>query len=523
MCWGTTFSDDDYTDDSAFSNNNAYSPYTMALRSPPIFVDPGLNDTYLRFSSWHELRTNYLDNGDYTYTDCAFLRVRSSSSISGLSSSQFQFLPFTLPYSNGISASNGFYLKYDDVDVPNAVSSDCNGMPANQYALAGTSTTPTNADGWAEIAANLAMYSNEYVEIEFVLQNSDSEEDYISSSNSGWYIDDFQIGEAYASAGEMTVNNIQPPVDFGDKQPNGYGLLFIDSFTPGDSDLRVDIKNAITSQVIVTDNGPLIDLQGDVIELWDIDVDANPFISITFKFYSDSLGVSTPQLFGYNLGTRFGNSFSDPSFDRNLDINDGVWDLDYVNSDLNYIKISTDDLGLYFSKPIYAFNFSLGDSKCQIFNASIYSRELDGTFNSSNPNPGNYSISNNTDLVFELPIYSFEFVFNLNESCELDAIWIDLSFGHHGQDISVDFGSDGIIDWGFIEPAQGNFGRQSKFWIGENNGVSQSNTSEKILLDVITGIGSGGFFLLPFNSEIVTFNVDISEGTITSANSSTAL
>ena len=104
----------------------------------------------------------------------------------------------------------------------------------------------------------------------------------------------------------------------------------------------------------------------------------------------------------------------------------------------------------------------------------------------------------------------------------MDAIWIDLSFGHHGQDISVDFGSDGIIDWGFIEPAQGNFGRQSKFWIGENNGVSQSNTSEKILLDVITGIGSGGFFLLPFNSEIVTFNVDISEGTITSANSSTA-
>ena len=51
-------------------------------------------------------------------------------------------------------------------------------MPANQYGLAGTSTTPTNADGWAEIAANLAMYSNEYVEIEFVLQNSDSEEDW---------------------------------------------------------------------------------------------------------------------------------------------------------------------------------------------------------------------------------------------------------------------------------------------------------------------------------------------------------
>ena len=143
----------------------------------------------------------------------------------------------------------------------------------------------------------------------------------------------------------MTVNNIQPPSDFDDKQPNGYGLLFVDSFIPGDSDLRIDIKDAITLKIIVTDNGPLTNLQGQVIELWDIDVDTHPFISITFKFYSDSLGVSTPKLFGYNIGTRVGNTFSDPSFDRNLNITNGEWVLDYVNDETNTVKISTDNLG----------------------------------------------------------------------------------------------------------------------------------------------------------------------------------
>ena len=42
MCLGTTFLDNDYTDDSGFSNNNVNSPFSMALRTPPIFIDPGL-------------------------------------------------------------------------------------------------------------------------------------------------------------------------------------------------------------------------------------------------------------------------------------------------------------------------------------------------------------------------------------------------------------------------------------------------------------------------------------------------
>ena len=522
MCWGTTFSDSDYTDDSGFSNNNVNSPFSMALRSPPVFVDPALNDTYLRFSSWHDLRTNYLPNGDFTYSDCAYLRVRSASSVSGLASSQFEFLPFTLPYSTGISASDGFHLRYDSPPTADQISNDCLGIPSNNYGLAGTSSTATNADGWAELAANLAIYSNEYVEIEFVLENADTEQPVAFSGRSGWYIDDFQIGESYASTGEMTVNYVQPPNDFDDKQPNGYGLLFVDSYIPGNSDLKIDIKDAITSQVIVTNNGPMSNLQGQVIELWDIDVDAHPFISITFKFSSDSLGISTPKLFGYNIGTRIGTTFSDPSFDRNLNISNGEWHLDYTNDEINTVKITTSDLGIEFTKPIYAFEYSLGQSKCEIFNASIYSRDLNGTFNSSVPQSGIYNLTNNTVFNLPLPIFKFDFTFNLNETCDLDVIWIDLHFGHHGKDVSIDFGDDGIIDWGFIEPAQGDFGRQNKFWSGEVNGISQSNDTEKISLDVLTGTGSGGFFLLPFNAEIETFNVDVFGGSITSPNSSIA-
>ena len=327
------------------------------------------------------------------------MRVRSASSVSGLASSQFEFLPFTLPYSTGISASDGFHLRYDSPPTADQISNDCLGIPSNNYGLAGTSSTATNADGWAELAANLAIYSNEYVEIEFVLENADTEQPVAFTGKSGWYIDDFQIGESYASVGEMTVNYIQPPSDFDDKQPNGYGLLFVDSFIPGNSDLKIDIKDAITSQVIVTNNGPMSNLQDQVIELWDIDVDAHPFISITFKFYSDSLGISTPKLFGYNLGTRIGNTFSDPSFDRNLNISNGEWDLDYTNDEVNTVKITTSDLGIDFTKPIYGIEYSLGQSKCAIFNASVYSRELDETFPSSSPQFGIYNLTNNTVLI----------------------------------------------------------------------------------------------------------------------------
>ena len=164
-----------------------------------------------------------------------------------------------------------------------------------------------------------------YVKIKFVLESTDTEQPIAWGDKSGWYIDDFQIGESYASEGEMTVTNVQVPSDFSDKQANGFGLLFIDSYEPGDSSIIVDIKDAASSQYISVDGTQLRDLEGPVIELWGIDVDAHPMISIIFKFSSDSLGVSTPSLYGYDIGTRVGDTFVNLDNKRDLNILDGQW------------------------------------------------------------------------------------------------------------------------------------------------------------------------------------------------------
>ena len=76
MCWGTTFDDDDYTDD--VIGGATTNPYSWFMDSPAIYVDSSLNDTYLRFSSWHSFKTDLTPNGDYTYSDCAYLQIRTS-------------------------------------------------------------------------------------------------------------------------------------------------------------------------------------------------------------------------------------------------------------------------------------------------------------------------------------------------------------------------------------------------------------------------------------------------------------
>ena len=106
MCWGTTFEDDDYTDDSTDANENTNNPFYFEMTSPSVFLDPNLNDTYLRFSSWHSLRKNVMPNGDLTFSDCAYVKIASSATGNFGTTTFYDHLQFTIPYSTGISPSN---------------------------------------------------------------------------------------------------------------------------------------------------------------------------------------------------------------------------------------------------------------------------------------------------------------------------------------------------------------------------------------------------------------------------------
>ena len=268
MCWGTTFDDDDYTDD--VIGGASSNPYSWIMDSPAIYVDSSLNDTYLRFSSWHSFKTDLTPNGDYTYSDCAYLQIRTSPN--GVFDpnvfNDFTHLPFNVPLSSGISPGNGYFARYDSAPSANQISYDCNGVPSNTYGLAGTSVSTTNQNGWATIAANLAPYSNSYVQIRFVLEHPDTSAPIANVDKSGWYIDDLRLGDEYVQSGELTINNVQPPVSYDEKQPNGYGVLFLDSFVPGESTLTVDVLDAVSGQVITADGAPLSGLVGPAIELW---------------------------------------------------------------------------------------------------------------------------------------------------------------------------------------------------------------------------------------------------------------
>ena len=56
-----------------------------------------------------------------------------------------------------------------------------------------------------------------------------------TSDKSGWYIDDLKIGDGYQTTEQVTINNIQPSLEYEEKQPNGYGILDLDLFVPSET------------------------------------------------------------------------------------------------------------------------------------------------------------------------------------------------------------------------------------------------------------------------------------------------
>ena len=94
------------------------------------------------------------------------------------------------------------------------ISSSCAGLrpelnPGN-WGLAGTSTTAQNPSGWANIAVDLTDYIDSYVQIRFVMDHTARAAPNIDDNMSGWYIDNFRLGDLLPQRASMTVRGMTP-------------------------------------------------------------------------------------------------------------------------------------------------------------------------------------------------------------------------------------------------------------------------------------------------------------------------
>ncbi|MEC7255168.1 MAG: hypothetical protein VXV76_01005 [Candidatus Thermoplasmatota archaeon] len=499
MCWGTNIFDEDYTDDLGGLQSPGLNQIEFRMKSPVIMLDNNLNDTFLRFSSWHQLETKFNSVGDYYYDDCAYVEIEYTPTGAFGGEQIFEPLMINFPQTTGVGPALGLYAKDDDSASRDRISPECYGLEDNFFGLAGTSTNPQNQDGWATIAANLGPYLGNYIKLNFVLWHADAGGSVATQiPTPGWFIDDVTIGEKYAVDGSMIINNIQPPQDYDEKSPNGYGLLFTDSFEPGDSKLSYTIRDTYTNQIVLDKYGnSLENLNGPVLELWDIDVFNYPIINLQVNFESGSEQISTPVFYGYSFGTELGFTFNDLDRHRRMSVTDGV--LDYVHDkgvDL-FINsssfISTNDGE--FSRPIYAMNVT-GIKTCQPI------MEVNSPTNRTPQ-----QVIADTWIELPKPVFEFDLKIGLYADCQITDVWVKLEFGHHANGISIDYGQDQVNEWEFIDPGYGSFGFQTKFYSGEFNGISQGSDSDKLSLDPITGTAVGGFFLLPKGATIDYFDM----------------
>ena len=512
MCWGTNFYDSDYTDDVDVQGFG--SEFEFRMKTPSVYLDNSINDTYLRFSSWHQLETKYNSQGDLYYDDCAYIEIEYSVTGQFQGEESLDILPINFPFSNGIAPSQGAFIRSDALQQGNTISAYCSDVPYNQFALAGTSIGPTNPSGWATIASNLAPYLGKHVKINFVLYHSDQGGNLFSQPTPGWFIDDISIGERYSQDGLMVINNIQPPTSYEDKSPNGFGLIYTDTFEPADSKLTYTFRNSINGVIITgTDGRVMENLAGPVIELWNIDTDQHQFIDMEVQFDSGSQQISSPIFYGFMIGTEVGVTFND------LDI---VRDFEVDNSILNFENNSeTRNLLLYYNSSDFMNNNNPYD-----FQKPIYGIEISEipTVCSADVSIKHYGLADfepiSIDVVnyMTIPIFDFDLKIKLNTDCDVRNIWFSFTIGEHIEDLTLDFGNDGVDEWKFDEPAFGKFGFQDTFYRTESNGISQSEELAKLTLDPISGEVTGGFFLLPKGAEVQYFDFEIASNSIFNVN-----
>ena len=500
-CWGTGLSDGDYTDEFTNQNGGLY-----ALNSPSMYVDLALKDTTAYFDSYHDLDriTPQGTNPAIKYTDCAYVQIRTSSNgVFPPDASGFQYIDIDLGNSSGVGYSNGYYRVSTGSNNAGEIYNSCNGVPAGDYALGGTSVSAGNPTGWGTIAVDLIQYLGQYVQLRFVMDDNDINT--ADGGAAGWYIDNFRLGDRLPQSASMDINGFLPSVQGGENQPNGYGILTIESETTSSATLSLEVLDSATGLTVIDNHGnPMVGLQGKIIELWDVNTTEHPSVNFRLTFDSGTSRLSTPVFHGFSIGTRVGTGFNQTDGMVSGVVN-GVWEatggMPMIYSPmLSDSSFSPTLERSGFSKPITRISAHVQDDCTEIPTIDLQAYGGDGII----------GMIPDTEYVLPAPIYGFETMMSYQNNCNVGGLWFDLTFGHHAEHFLVDVANDSNIDWGFDEPAFGAFGRQTQFLLNKIDGINYGTNSANITTD-LSGVAEGGSFMLPKGATVLSTDFVLDE------------
>ena len=496
-CWGTNFDDHDYTDDSMILTEFEY-----VLETPAIWVYPTKGSA--SFNSWHSL--NYRGSGSsYYYEDCAYIAYQDSSDGNGWS--QWSFLDIDMGNTTGLSqGTSGLFQKVTTPGTAGRVQSSCNGkgtvtVPANSWVLGGESMSPNNQNGWANIGLDLSMSENKYVRLRFVLERNPIVGTPVNATMPGWYIDTLQIGDPLPQSGSVVMKSFTatPPLS-GQGFPEGYGVLDVEVVTTGPGSFTVDILDSASGQVVLDSNGiSMSGLEGQLIELWDIDTDQYGLIDLRFNFNSGASRMNTPVMYGFTLGTKIGsglNSSSDVVMMGGIHSN-GQWISDPGGGVIGFSPTMIDNTWSpaltksRFKMPIVAVKPVIADS--------CGSGQI--TLVPSNNLSGMLTPTNNQWVTFAAPSNGISMGVQYASQCTVYSLWLELRFAHSLSNVELDVAGDGDLEWGVTESALGSFGRQQMFRTQMVNGINYGADSTTLSMN-INGEAEGAVFFLPKGATI---------------------
>jgi len=493
-CWGTGLYDDDYTDKNAGANGRKYM-----MTSETIFIDSSLKSSLAYFDSWHDLDigTSSGTNPSVYYRDCAYLEIRASQNddLDVNDPNGFDYLEISLANSS-LSWSSGYYTVSTNQNTAGQIDSRCDGVTPGDGALGGTSTTASNPNGWANIAVDLGPYTGQYVQIRFVMEDNDVLG--TDGGKAGWYVDNFRVGDPLPASANMSINGFLPSNSGGPNQPNGYGLLTLETETTSTATISVDVLDSSTGSIVHDRQGhAMSNLQGDIIELWGINSTLHPSVDFRFTFNSGPDRLSSPVFHGFSIGTRVGTGLNASQYDEIPNIFQGVWSTLGDGEPLSYTPI-LDDVSYTPTLQLSSFDRPITRIKPYVEAGCTEVPMIDLFSHGGN---SLFQLASGVEYILDEPWFGFDSLVSFEGPCDVGGIWFDLTFGHHPDDLQLDVANDGHIDWGFDEEAFGSFGRQTQFLKAKVDGVNYGQSSSDLIIDS-TGVAEGAMFMLPKGAEV---------------------